>query len=59
MPKESKPWGIWVLSSETWMMDSPRKKSRFRLRREAASEAESFNKAWKGRKPDYEARRIP
>ena len=56
--KESKPWGIWVLSLEKWMMDSPTRKSRFKLRREAAKEADEFNRAWKGRKHDYEARKI-
>ena len=56
--RESNPWGIWVMSLEKWMMDSPTRKSRFRLRRDAAKEAESFNKAWKGRKHDYEARKI-
>jgi len=39
-------------------MDSHTRKSRFKLRRDAAKEAESFNKAWKGRKHDYEARKI-
>jgi hypothetical protein len=56
--KESKPWGIWVLSLEKWMMDSPTRKSRFKLRREAVKEADEINRAWKGRKHDYEARKI-
>jgi len=56
--KESKPWGIWVLSLEKWMMDTPTRKSRFKLRREATKEADDINRAWKGRKRDYEARKI-
>jgi hypothetical protein len=46
------------MSLEKWMMDSPTRKSRFRLRRDAAKEADEMNRAWKGRKHDYEARKI-
>ena len=56
--RESKPWGVWILSLEQWLMDSPKRKSRFRLHRDAAKEADEINRAWKGRKHDYEARKI-
>ena len=56
--KESKSWGIWILSLNQWLMDTHTRKSRFNLRREAAKEADEINHAWKGRKHDYEARKI-
>jgi len=56
--RKSKPWGVWVLSLEKWMMDSSTRKSRFLLRHEATKEADEMNRAWKGRKFDYEARKI-
>ena len=56
--RKPKPWGIWITSQNTWMMDSPTRKSRYELRREAAKEADEFNHMWKGRKQVYEARRI-
>ena len=56
--RESKPWGIWILSLNKWLMDTHTRKSRFNLRREAVKEADEINRAWKGRKHDYEARKI-
>ena len=56
--RQSKPWGIWIESLNNWLMDTPTRKSRFKLRRDAAKEADGFNRAWKGRKHDYEARKI-
>ena len=56
--REPKPWGVWIKSTQTWLLDKPSRKSRFRLRREAAKEADELNHAWRGRKHDYEARKI-
>jgi len=57
--RESKPWGVWVKSTQTWLLDGPSRKSRFKLRRDAVKGADDLNYAWKGRKHDYEARKIP
>ena len=56
--KKIKPWGIWITSQNTWMMDSPSRKARYELRREAVKEAHEFNTMWKGRKHVYEVRKI-
>ena len=55
--KKSKPWGIWITSLNSWLMDG-RKKARYELRREAVAEAHDFNYMWKGRKNIYEVRKI-
>ena len=57
--RKSKPWGIWVTSSEQWMTTGDgSRKARYELRREAAKDADDFNTAWRGRKHIYEAKRI-
>jgi hypothetical protein len=57
--RKSKPWGIWVTSSEQWMTTGDgSRKARYELRREAAKDADDFNTAWRGRKHIYEARKI-
>jgi len=58
--RKPKPWGIWVTSSKQWMTtDGGKRKARYEFKREAAKEANDFNKmCLRGREHIYEARRI-
>jgi hypothetical protein len=56
--RKPKFWGIWVTSIKEWMTTSGGKKARYKLRREAAKDADDFNTAWRGRKHIYEVRKI-
>jgi hypothetical protein len=53
-----KPWGIWVTSSKQWMIINGGRKARYKLRRDAAKDADDFNHMWRGRKHIYKARKI-
>jgi hypothetical protein len=58
--RKSKPWGIWVTSSKHWMTTGGgSRKARYEFQRDAAKEANDFNKmGLRGRQHIYEARRI-
>ena len=57
--RKPKPWGIWVTSIKQWMTASGGKKARYEFKRDAAKEANDFNKmCLRGREHIYEARKI-
>jgi len=58
--RKSKPWGIWVTTSKQWMTTGDgSRKARYELKKDAAKEANDFNKmSLRGREHTYEARRI-